>query len=413
MLHRILDIVGFFENRIGYSLALVSGLALGLRLVYIVLWEAEVPEGDDPWYYLQIAGSILSGDGFREGNLLAYRPPLYPYLIAACHCVFGSSLTALRIVQAFLAKSMCLGIFYVARLSNTVRGALLASFSCAIYPSLIHYSVQVWSEQVFMFLIVAAMFSLLLSEKKSSWLLRIGTGVLLGLAALTREAALLLTAGLLVWLVRMSSSWYIGLKKWSVIVLFSGLTILPWSIRNCRTFGEFVPIATNGGVNFYIGNNEKASGTFEWALPPGAVWQEYSPDGSFELEASRLGYKRGLSFVIKNPGRFLVLTVRRVSYLLRPPYSSIDLGESTHQLMAKLVWLTMYIAFFVLAFLVAPFRFKGGMRSHLLWLIAIGMLALPYVVTYAATRYRITLMPFVIIIASAAMDDLCRKANRI
>jgi hypothetical protein len=38
--------------------------------------------------------------------------------------------------------------------------------------------------------------------------------------------------------------------------------LVPWWIRNQRAFGGFVPIANNGGVNLYIGNNPLATGGY-------------------------------------------------------------------------------------------------------------------------------------------------------
>ena len=54
--------------------------------------------------------------------------------------------------------------------------------------------------------------------------------------------------------------------KAALTVLIACLLIAPWSIRNTRLLGSFVQISTNGGVNFWEGNNPTSNGSTE-ALP--------------------------------------------------------------------------------------------------------------------------------------------------
>ena len=39
------------------------------------------------------------------------------------------------------------------------------------------------------------------------------------------------------------------------------LVMVPWTVRNAKCFGEFIPLTTNGGINLYIGNNALATTT--------------------------------------------------------------------------------------------------------------------------------------------------------
>jgi hypothetical protein len=51
------------------------------------------------------------------------------------------------------------------------------------------------------------------------------------------------------------------LKSSAIIAVAVILVILPWTIRNYRIQGQFVPIATNGGFNFWNGNNPFTTGS--------------------------------------------------------------------------------------------------------------------------------------------------------
>lgn len=393
------------EKKISY-LIFIFLVSLILRLVYISLFEAEIGPLDDPSYYLRIAQNILDGQGYREVNLLAYRPPLYAYFIAGIFSVFENNLDAVRIIQALLASIMCFGIFFIGRIFVTTRTGLIAAGFCAVYPHLIHYSVQLWSEQLFMFFIILAFLSFLFSERKASVWLRIVTGILLGLSALTREAGILVLFGFLIWLNIVHKNVLISLKRWWILALFAFITVAPWTIRNYLVFDKLVPITTNGGINFYMGNNPGATGTFRWAIPPGARWNEESPNGFFETQASSLGYKYGFQFIKDNPGQFLKLLAKRAFFLFQPPYFVINFEESKVETISKIIWLAMYIILFVFALVIGPFHTRFEPKFLSLSFITVLMLALPYLITYAATRYRLSMIPFMAMAAAVVADRI-------
>ena len=46
----------------------------------------------------------------------------------------------------------------------------------------------------------------------------------------------------------------------ALVIIGAALPVLPVTLRNYLIGGEFISIASNGGVNFYIGNNSLANG---------------------------------------------------------------------------------------------------------------------------------------------------------
>ena len=47
-----------------------------------------------------------------------------------------------------------------------------------------------------------------------------------------------------------------------LLILSAAAVISPWTLRNYRVHGEWILISSNGGINFWIGNNEQATGEF-------------------------------------------------------------------------------------------------------------------------------------------------------
>lgn len=409
---KILDLFQKAEEKKYFCPALIFATSLLLRLCYVFLVEADITTGDDPYFYLKIAKSIFAGTGFRETNLLAYRPPLYPYFIAGVFSVFGHNLQAVRIIQVLFASITCCVIFLIGRRFLTTRSGFIAAGICAVYPHLIHYAVQFWSEQLFMFFIILALLSFLFAERGSSVWLRMVTGILLGLCALTRESGVLVLFGFLIWLVLVHKNVARSLKRWWLLALFALITISPWTIRNYFVFKKLVPITTNGGINFYMGNNPRATGAFRWEIPPATTWNKESTNGFFETQANSLGYKYGLQFIRDNPGQFLKLVAKRAFYLLQPPYWVIHFQESKAETISKIVWLVMYLVLFVFAFIISPFYLRFEPKLLMLFFITIFMLALPYLITYGAMRYCLPMIPFMAMVSAVVADRILSRRGK-
>ncbi len=400
------------ERQYLYLCAIVV-TSLFLRLAYVVVFEAEITPGDDPYYYVRTAESILDGEGYHVDNLLAYQPPLYTYFMAGVFAVSGRSIDGVRIVQAFLGSIVCLVLFFIGRMCASKRAGLIAAGLCAVYPALVHYSVQMWSEQFFTFLMMMAVLCLLVSEKRSSIPWRIVTGVIIGLAALTREVGGLVLFAFGFYFVLHYRGLLISLKKWWPIALFAIITISPWTIRNYLVFDRVVPISTNGGINFYMGNNPEANGTYEWALPPGATWNEESPNGVYETQASTLGYQHGLQFITENPGQFMVLVGKRIMHMLQPPYRVIDFEESKLETTVKLIWLIMHVLLLIFAFVIGPVYLRRDSGMLWFWLVILFALLLPHLITYGATRYHIPMIPFMALITAIVLDKFFKYNQKL
>lgn len=384
--------------------ASVFVLALAVRLLAIAFSQVLVEPGDDPSFYVRVAEGLAHGEGYHEGSLLAFRPPLYPLFLSVFFKVFGEDLQIVRFAQAVLSAFTCVIVLRIGqRYFSSLVGIGTALF-CAVYPELVHYAVQPWSETLFIFLVFATILSLWHWDGKHHYCWPVITGVLLGLAALTRSSGLFLVPAVIVWrIVHVRQSAPV-LRHAVLCVASCAIVIAPWTIRNYVRFAHFVPIDTNGGVNFFIGNNPKATGAFEWALPPGTVWNQPSPNGANEIQASKCGYEEGLRFNLEHPGRAGGLLFRRCYYLLRPPYWTISLTDGPLKTSAKVVWCMMYTFIAAASLLVAPVYLARQWRRIALPMLAIVALSLPYLLTFGATRYRLPIEPFMCMISVYVLE---------
>jgi hypothetical protein len=147
-------------------------------------------------------------------------------------------------------------------------------------------------------------------------------GVAAGCAALTRAVFLgaLPVLILLMWWFRREEGW--GSLRPALTGLLVALMILaPWTVRNGGIHGTLVPVSSGGGGSLLTGNNPYATGG--WRLEPG--FEEWfihraeergipNPTILREIDRNRLSSSIALDYMLENPGRVVLLAVRK-SYI--------------------------------------------------------------------------------------------------
>jgi len=391
------------------SAIFVAGLAL--RLAYIALLRgAPETHTEDPYYYSLIARHLIEGKGYLEIAARAYRPPAYPWLLAGIYSVAGVNLTAARVALAiFGALSAVCAALWVRQLS-TRRIGYFAGFAVAIYPQFVRYPQTLYSEAFYLFLLFAGMALLMTALRRSSLLVAALTGVTFGLAALTRETAWMMPAIVGFWLLLSRKHFSRpAAKVWLTMAAATVLTILPWTVRNYLVLRTFVPVATNSGINFYIGNNPAATGLPDWRLVPGVAWN----DGANEVEAHRQGMREGLRYIRGHAALTVGMWFKKVWLLWRPPVYGYQ-GLSVSVAAMRFLWLVCYL--FTLGFGVFGFLKLWQSPARMLVLLPLLVMmcfSIPYILTFTDTRYRLPMEALAIFYAMVGFELCLRRVMKL
>lgn len=242
---------------------------VGLALLLRVLWTALVPvmPQSDVLAYDTFARNLLDHGvfGWNKDEPFAYWPPGTSMFYAGVYRVAG--LDYLAVVIANLAVSLGL-LVCTARVVARFLGARVALWSVALlaaWPSLIMLTTLLVSEQLFLFLTIAAL-DAWTSDRGRPWLRGLIAGALLGMASLVRPVAPLLPflcAGAMLlyagWR-RENALLQARLTFWAVVAMAS--VIAPWTWRNYQLLDHFVLVSANGGVNLWMGNVPGSDGYF-------------------------------------------------------------------------------------------------------------------------------------------------------
>jgi len=406
---------GIFR-RTYFILALILLLAFTLRFIFFYQM-AKSPIADmvieDSKTYNDWAIRIAGGDWI--GPDVFYALPLYPYLLGLIYTVFGTHLQVVKFIQILIGTMNCGLIFLLGRRIFNVSIGLLAAFLMSIYGWLIVYDSAILSPVLIIFLDALVLLYLLRLERQSSgWIGWLGAGLLIGLTTAASAHILLFIPLAVVWLF-VNPAFRTNRPRWisaSVYLLGVIIALAPITIHNWQIGNDFIPLTAHGGINFYIGNNPHSRGVFE--PPPilrsgGATLQHDAEKIARKAmgrelkpsEVSAYWFDQGFTFIKEQPLKFGALFFRKFTVF----WDSLEIADVIHPYFFIKVAPILKIPFLVfgwiapLALLGLALSWKRRSRIFLIYFF-IGAYIFSIVLYFVNSRYRLPLVPFLLIFAA-------------
>jgi hypothetical protein len=383
----------------GRTLLLLTAAAFAVRAAILLLVPACDFTGDEPsWIAL---GRQVRRALSPLGNDLVFYPPLYPYFVALVSLATGS-LAAVLWLQAAIGSLLAPALARAGAAAFGRRAGLVAGLVAAGYPDLVWFATRFWSETLFVVLLWWAIERALDADASGSTRTGAVSGLLWGLATLTRELALYLVPLVALWMLRPRSR-HAGEREHTrvapaaTLVLASLLTVAPWTVRNAIVFRAFVPVSTMGSLNLWQGNTTLTHLQIYEVLAgiDGSVAQDrYCRQMAWQTIAAR------------QPGWIFEKLVEQMPEFWKPGSEVLDhlLGRQACGPLttASLVGLELLLVLPYLALLglllVGLARLRFGAAAWLLLLLLAAYNA-AHVVAYATTRFRLPVMPVLFVLA--------------
>lgn len=413
---------------------LLFALALIPRLIFWIEWNRAgllaLPVVDAATFDQEARGLLT---GAWPGPEPFWQAPLYSLFLGGIYALFGPSWPIARLANALLGAGSCVLAWMLAQRWLSRRWALVVFGICALYGPLIYFEGQLLRETLATFLLLIALLALFRardSGRARTWGL---AGLLLGLASICRENALILLPLILVWelLARRRGEattplpWPNRLRHPAAFLLGAALAIAPITLHNAVYGRSVIPISTSGGINFYLGNNADSERTI--AIRPGRFWEELVARPRREAGAitpqarSAFFFRESLEWIGAHPLAFGANLVRKAAGLVSAHEikRNQDIYESRQGsiLLRLLLWR------------VGPFGFPFGLLGplmllglYLVWrarpgpaaggLRFLAAIAITYafgiVLFFPNARYRLPLIPVLVIIGVFALASLTR-----
>ncbi len=311
------------------SIALVAGVALLVRALYLMILSG-LPEWSllsiDNHYYHNWA-QLLAAEGWL-GEGAYFRAPLYPLLLSVCYQLFGPDLLVARIFGLiFSTGSVVLTLCITTRLFGRSAG-LIAALVHALLPLSLYFDHELLSEGLMILFLQCSIIGWLRwrQDEDLRGMLLFSGGFFL--AIVTRPLALVLLPLWLFELVRAyRASGLSGGWKAAVLGILPVFFILgPLVARNYQVQSSPLTIATQGGINFYLGNHADADGVsavmpeplgFNWQLSDISLLATRAKERPLTPEGvSDYWYRRGFSWLTENPGEAVSLFANKLTWAL-------------------------------------------------------------------------------------------------
>jgi len=401
-------------------------LALAVR-VPVAAWRSG-SLADDPDHYRLLAGGLVESGGLLHpdhGTPTAYRPPLYPLLLAAVAWT-GAGDIGLAVLHLLLGLVAVAGTWRIGIQLGLDRRAWLPAAVVAVDPLLVVAATVPMTETLFTAL---ATWMLALATSPPTGRRGLALGILFGLAALCRPSvwAFAVLAVLLAVCGRIRKRGGPGWPGQRVAVAATlvgvAVTVGPWLARNLAVSGTPVLTTTHGGYTLLLGNNPVF---YEQVVrrPLGTTWNDSTSDpgrrpGEWresletrlpvrprgirnERQRDRFMYRQAVSNIADDPAGFAGACLLRVLRFWTPwPLESAPGSAWPRPLKwAVAGWYTATLAAMLWGLGRAPWRTRSGWRAPLLFLLALSLL---HVVFWSTMRMRAPVMPVVFLLATVGV----------
>ena len=379
---------------------------------------------DDASYYNDVSWLGPPGSYFH--------PPGYSYFIGIIFLFFGKHLIAIRLVHILMDVANIYVVYKIAEKVFDKRVALISALLYAIYVRMIQYSVEILPPVLVIFLLLMSIYFLISSNENNKTKSISLSAFFLGLLLITLPNFILVIPVFVLWIYSSLRAKQSNLTEEKaplpkirfIMILFIVIALFPvvlTATRNRMVADESLLISRNGGVNLYLGNNPNIKKTV--GATPGIEWEkllmlpyqttrianfkqqdDFFSDKAFDYIKNNFGdwiqlmLKKTLWFFNAHefPRNFNVYYFAEFSFITKYPILNF----------AAILPLALAGMFFGFKKSI-PF-FKENLNRLLLTAIVL-IYSFSIVLIFIAARYRLPIIPLLIIFASAFLVLLYDK----
>jgi 4-amino-4-deoxy-L-arabinose transferase-like glycosyltransferase len=374
----------------------------------------------DSKIYNSYALNIIQSNNWI-GDKVFFMSPVYPYFLAVTYKIFGQSLYVVRLIQVFVSSLTILVAYLIGRKLFSKFAGYLSAAIFSVYSTLIFYSGIILSETLQVF-VSSLLILFLISDFKDASKKWFVVGIFLGILALFRANILLFALVLIFYLLYRlyykKGKTDMSFKSVALYVFGMILVIAPITLRNYIVEKDFVLLTSNGGINFYIGNNENSIGVFvtpkEFNFSADMAGEKFAEKFAqrdlLPSEASSYWYGQGFQFIKENPiaAGYLFLNKIMLFFLPEenPQSSSMDevffRENYSRILQLPLINFSIISVLFVFGIIL---MWKHRSDYTLIYLFIASYL-LASIIFFVNGRFRLALLPVIIPVAAFSITNV-------
>ncbi len=411
-----------FSNEEYKYLSIIVLAGFVLRFIYVLETQSSPFFQNlfsDSKIYYDLALEISRGNWV--GSEVFFMSPGYPYFLAVIFTIFGKSILAVRLIQIFINSVNIVLIFMTARNLHSSKAGYASAITAAVFSPFIFYTGAILLEVVQTFILSFFLYLITkknLTEEIRNW---VWVGILLGIASLFRANILLLFPAMLAWfLIKALKTETRKDIIYKSLLYFSAGCLIPVflvTIRNYVVGNDFVLVSSNGGINFYLGNNENALGIYKTPEDfdffndlSGRKYAEQITGKTFSpSEASSFWFHKSLNYIEENPLEWLELTGKKILFFFddnENPQSAIMDPSFFAENYSTI--LSLPLPGFFIVFIISIFGFVltfNNRREYVLVYLFILTYVAATVLFFVTGRFRLAASPVFITFAGIGLVE--------
>ncbi len=401
--------------------------ALAVRLGVVAFVYNDWLDARRDHYYFgyengRVARSIALGQGVSnplhgDSGPTALIMPVYPVILAGVFKIFGiyskASAIAILSLNSFFSALTCLPIVLICRKLLGGRTAMIAGWMWAFWPNGIYFSADWMWPTCLTTLLLPSLFLIALHLKTANnkWVW-VGFGLLSGFAALNDPNVLSVLPLLALWVCLARCRYR---QRWFSLAVLAAtaflVVVMPWLIRDYRTFHRFIPFRDGLGLELYVGNNGYSR---HWAN--GKVRPSNNPAELNEFKQGEMAYMahkkvQALDFIRAHPRWYAGMTLRRAIYLWTG-FWSLERSYLSEEPMDPENILLSFAAL-TLAIIGMRRLWREDPALVVPFLLLMAFFPLTYYFTHPEVYYMRPIDPFIVVFAAYAVTPRLRVKTQI
>ena len=355
--------------------------------------------------YLTLAKNLVDSHtfGMVAGIPTAFRPPLYPFLIAMLWRGDAAPLIPLGILQALLGAGTVVLLYHIAHREFGRRLAIWTAALAAIHPFAAVYTARVMTETLLTFFVVVGVY--FWGTRRSAL-----AGIAFGLAALTHSVVLFFVVSLP--FLALVPAFRRRLRSHLILAAACFAVVSPWTLRNAVVMHRFTLIADAGWrSNLFFG-------TIDVPLFTGNPWPVALADadrqkGSAQDSAGEaiLG-ERALERIGTAPLHWLAVRAKGYPRLFYDTGEYLDLGDQSLNNIRKWTFCLLDFALIALAMTGCWLRRDRLTRCPHLWTFP-AFILLAHLPMWTEARRLLPAIPCLIALAVAGMEAIAARRAKL
>ena len=380
------------------NFCIVSTIVIQLILLLVI---TTVPISDSK-HHIDNANLLYETGRYvnSAGNFSAFWTVGLPAYLVLLKTISPDFILIAKLINILLSTSLIVICYFIFKNHLTPRALNVFLLIFTFFPNNLFSSNIILTDYPFLFFLWASILIMYKIRKKPSVWLSVLLGVSFALASYLRPIGIVLTIMFAV--ILFFRNYPTGIKNSMIMFTAFILILLPWGIRNFILFHSILPVSTNGGYIFLMGNHKNSSGGVNFNF-------EYNLSNPNEAEESSKAYSRAFSDILDNPIKSIIRLPLKIFHTYYRGDSSITWGlKKTEQkipgIIKSLIFYITNLGFYLIILLniyvIFLSRKKNIFKKYPEMLVLSVYIFLIIIIFVGSERYHIPLLPIHIFLAA-------------